>query len=260
MIEWLMSNSTNLIALGGLVTLLGGLLTVLGIVVKSRQQHRTMQEQTDILKDNVRLANELTRKSEDALRKSDEQLQYVKENARLANQLSQKSEEITGLNKYIKEYVTGANSYPFVTFFPADDDSKNIYLSLTQEGVAPVDDVSVKLMDINVWDEGMREKNEVKMRDSVREYNGGTVVPGVDKFLQPAFPFQRRQLVRLKAYITSKLGMYIQMIHGRKIGENWQFGFRLDSLKTNKVKIVKEYIPEGFPLNSERKYDWNSKE
>jgi len=61
----------------------------------------------------------------------------------------------------------------------------------------------------------------------------------------------------MKADINARNGIFIEMIHERKINNNWQFAIKLFRLHDSKVLF--EEIPKAFPRDENGNYDWNTK-
>jgi len=68
------------------------------------------------------------------------------------------------------------------------------------------------------------------------------------------FKIRERALVRMKADISARNGVFIEMIHGRKINNIWRFAIRL--FRFDDGTVLFEQIPDEFPRAKNGYYDW----
>jgi hypothetical protein len=165
------------------------------------------------------------------------------------NELRSKNEELRALgeknaelNEYIRQYLTGGDSYCCVGFSNLGDDV--IRASVRHVGQYPVYSVEVILDDMDNWGDS----------DTAH----GDLFPGRGLELSQ-FSVKGKKLVRMRAVIGARNGVLMQMVHGRKIGKLWQFATQLTRCYPENA-LIAETIPDGFPKTKDGKYDWNCRE
>jgi hypothetical protein len=186
---------------------------------------------------------------EKELRIKSEQLQAKSE------EIAQLSKEITKQNVFIRESFTGGDSFCYLFFANGPDDT--IVPSIRHKGKYPLYDITFRLINLDSWHEGKKEDNEEKANASIRRYNFGNLGPGAWLSLyEDRFGIPDKALVRMKADINARNGIFIEMIHARKVNKHWQFAIRV--FRFHDSKVLFEEIPEAFPRDENGNYDWNA--
>lgn len=181
-------------------------------------------------------------------------------NQALSSQVDLKTTQIVALteanaklSQNISDSITGGKSYCCLKFY---DHGDGVVLPVVEHrGEYPLYDVSVNLLDLDLWTEGYKEHNIEKMENG--QWVHGSLSPGQSLLLDP-LSLEGRNIVRMRATISARNGALLQMIHGRKIGKMWQFAMELTRCPTN--ALVAEEIPDGFPKDQNGHYDWNCKD
>ena len=216
-------NPTTIIFLGGLIVVVG-----------------TFWASSKSANERAKFEKELRIKSEQLQAKSEE--------------IAQQSMEIAKQNVFIKESFTGGDSFCYLFFSNGPDNT--IVPSLRHKGKYPLYDITFRLMDLDLWDEGWKENNEEKINTSTKKYNFGNLGPGAwFSLYQNRFRIRDSALVKMKADINARNGTFIEMIHAIKINKNWQFAIKV--FRFHDSKVLFEEIPKAFPRDKNGDYDWN---
>ncbi|MEK0337964.1 MAG: hypothetical protein QQN41_11080, partial [Nitrosopumilus sp.] len=186
-------------------------------------------------------------KFERELRVKSEQLQAKTEMvAKLSIENAKHSAE---QNEFIIKSFVGGNSYCYLSF--SNYGNGLILPIIKHEGKYPLYDINFSLMDLDLWDVKAKLNDNVMLGDSPKYYDIGNLGPGAMKPLQP-FRMQERELVRLKANISARNGVFIEMIHARRINKLWHFGIEVFRFHDNKTLF--EDISKSFPRDENGNY------
>jgi len=101
------------------------------------------------------------------LRENRDKIQFANERAEFEKELRAKSEEIAKLNIFIKESITGGDSYCYIYF--GDAGNNMITPIIHHEGKYPLYDITIRLIDMDLWGEGQKENDQEKINSSIKE-------------------------------------------------------------------------------------------
>ncbi|MCK5271858.1 MAG: hypothetical protein KAJ52_04750 [Sedimentisphaerales bacterium] len=198
-------------------------------------------------KEKGKFEKKLNLKNEQLLIKA-EQLQNKTE------MVSKLSMEIAKQNEFIKESFVGGNSFCYLSF--ANDSDGLIIPFINHKGKYPLYDIKFRLMDLDLVGIGAKSNNNEKLGDFRKYYDIGNLGPGAVQSLQ-SFRIQEKELVRLKADISARNGVFIEMIHARKTDKLWHFAIKV--IRLHDSKTLFEEIPRSFPTDENGNYNWNEK-
>lgn len=178
-----------------------------------------------------------------------------------SEQLQEKTDMVANLsmviakqNEFIKESFVGGNSYCYLSFSNYSDGL--IVPLINHKGKYPLYDIKLRLLDLDLFDEGIKLENNEISDASSKYYNVGNLGPGAIQALQ-TFKITEKELVKMKADISARNGVFIEMIHARKTDKLWHFAIKV--IRLHDSKTLFEEIPKSFPKDENGDYNWNEK-
>jgi hypothetical protein len=174
-------------------------------------------------------------------------------------QILAKSDEINKLNKKMADYLTG-DSFCVATFGKYNDKSDIVNISVTNEGVNPLYELTMSIheLDENFKGKGQLHRNleeALQFLKTEPPVNLGILAPKQGKVVNVEYPFFKKQSRNYNISYTSRGGDFTQFYRAAFVNGQWRTAIRV--YKQDPDKPLYEKIDDEYPRNEKGEVKWN---
>lgn len=163
--------------------------------------------------------------------------------ANLYGALSEKSDAIVRLNREIIRFVTGGDSFCYLTVL--SNPSREPRFMLMHQGEYPLYDIIVRISDLD---------KPFDPFDTESTVNFGTLPPNQVNLLTE-LSFQPKDTMRFTIQISARNGSFFESLRVMRLNDGWRSALRVSSGEPP-FKVLLEKIDEGYPRNSDGEVVW----
>ncbi|MFW6114543.1 MAG: hypothetical protein ACOC7K_02270 [bacterium] len=176
--------------------------------------------------------------------------------AEITQRLETVADDLAQNTQQLLANVLGGDSYCYVSV-PQIDQEKNIaWLLLVNGGDYPLYDVSIRLVDLDLFEGIMRNSAGMRIEDMQkveRNIAFGNITPNTASHLCQLF-LGDRQSSRYNIFFEARNGFFTQLLRLKKVKGLWHSAYKV--LTISGETVLDERVDEGFPRNNDGEVDW----
>lgn len=179
-------------------------------------------------------------------------------------ELRKRSDEVAELNKQIAFSVTGGDSYCYVLL--PDPVANNARIVVIQQGKYPLYDVSIRIVDINKFEEVKRQFptltfDNIKLSETL--ISAGNLSPGQAIIVNDPVRLLNADKLSFNIFIFARSGRFTEQLRLIKVEGVWKTAMRVEKDNNSDENpnapstLLKEQIDPDFPRNEDGTVNWN---
>jgi len=151
--------------------------------------------------------------------------------------------------KHLTGFITGGDSMCYLSSVP-DSDGRLAPLIVMHVGQYPLYDVSMRLVDLGVFDQLMAAgRTDFDKAEVV--HGIGDLIPGHVKVVPAMYFMGTGDVRKFNVFYTARNGAFVQRLRFRRVDGSWLRATKVDGLHAHF-----EEVQDGYPRNEAGEVDW----
>lgn len=215
-----------------------------------RRQLASLSAQSTVQAQGLSAENSRLRTELDALRALTTSTAVAQ--AKAEGALRVKAEEIARLNRKLADLVTGGESYSYVSM-PACG-RQSCALALVHEGQHPLYDVSVRIVDLDVFDKLPKNANLKEYMSADTRFNVGNLSAHQAQLIGELAMGEGSSRA-FNIFISARNGFTTQLLRCRRLGDSWVFATRVMRQGVTD-ELLREKVDDAYPRTANGAVAW----
>jgi hypothetical protein len=205
--------------------------------------------------DQERKNNHIARLNETLVNQQGELIADLRKQLKLQEELRLQSDEIADLNKELKNFVIGGNSFCYLTMASLNSVTNISLLAAVHQGKYHLYDVRARIVDLEKLDELKGKFTVETMKYTDTNISVGDLVPGYSAMLN-TINLGTSDTRRFNIFFTARNGGFTQLWRLKKIDSKWLEALRITRTKGRDEEVLLEKIDPKYPRNVDGKMAW----
>lgn len=175
--------------------------------------------------------------------------------ANQADKIAILSQQNVDMSEFVANTVTGGSSFCYIHFGPEVGFTQNITRHLIHQGKYPIYNVSVRICDLNKFNNLLQKKEPLtsrKLSEIEEYYYYGILLPSkvieISRILNP----ENIDSLKYNIFFSARNNDWVQETRIRRIEGKWKFATRVNGMG----KELLLDISKDFPLNEKNEVEW----